>query len=396
MDVMSLLRKVEIENIYKTVLDLEGPRYPLDNLKELNEAADYIIEKLESYGIEVEVQEFYVYGFEEPFRNVLGLIGNKDEPATIIGSHYDSVRNTPGANDNLSSVAVSLEVARLLSTLDNPPPVVIAVFTLEECNPGFRKQLECKLIEKGYLDSRGRFTSPKYKEYNKIISKALRRKGLNFLNLVDTYKAVYKDIKETKPEGVFNLYNTILEIMEDHEENSNFKGWFFDIGSNAYSRKVIEENIKIANIINMDTLGWIYNSKDTQKTLPIPKDLLPYTNLFKTEHNSPIGNFICVMGEINSSKLLKTFLDNCKLEGIDLPYYGIHLPLEFNDIVKMAPDTLRSDHTPFWKIGIPGIFISDSANFRSTFYHTGEDTYAHIDFDTLVKITKVVIKTLLG
>lgn len=396
MDVMSLIKNVSIENIYKTVLDLEGPRFPLDNLKELNEAADYIIEKLISYGLEVEVQEFYVYGFEEPFRNVIGIIGNKDEAATIIGSHYDSVRNSPAANDNLSSVAVSLEVARILSTMENPPSVRIAVFTLEECNPGFEKQLENKLIEEAYLDSKGRLTSPKVKDNLNKINKALRAKGINLFNYMEAYNKVNSEMKESFTKEELKLFETIFNVITEHEKKSNFNGWFFVIGSCAYSRKVMQENIKISSIINMDTLGWINNAEKTQKPLPIPEDMLPFVDFYKTEHNSSVGNFICVMGERNSSKLLNEFLTNCKFDGIELPYCGMSMPLEFDDLVKMVPDTLRSDHTPFWQIGIPGIFISDTANFRSKFYHTGEDIYIHIDFDTLVKITKVIIKTLLG
>jgi hypothetical protein len=394
MEIMSLLNQVNIENIFKTVLDLEGPRYPLENLKKLNETADYIIEKLESYGIEVEVQEFYVYGFEEPFRNIVGIIGDKKKPATIIGSHYDSVRNSPAANDNLSSVAVSLEVARLLSTLRNPPSVRIAVFTLEEGNPGLNKLVEDTLIEEGYLDSKGRYSSHKVKEYYRKIAKALRSKGLNLFSYLESYNKVNLEMKESFTKEEYKLFHILFDTLKEYEENSNVEGWIFDIGSYMYSRKVAEENIKISSIINMDTLGWIYTTEGTQKPLPIPKEMLPFVDFYKTEHNSTIGNFICVMGEKNSSSLLHKFLANCKVEGIELPYCGINMPLEFNEIVKMVPDTLRSDHTPFWKIGIPGIFISDTANFRSKFYHTGEDTYVHIDFDTLVKITKVTIKTL--
>ncbi|PAT01128.1 hypothetical protein CI105_08335 [Candidatus Izimaplasma bacterium ZiA1] len=396
MSLMNILDNVELENIYKTVLDLEGPRYPLDNMEQLNMTADYIIKKFESYGIEVEVQEFYVLGFVEPFRNIIGIIGDKNTEATIIGSHYDSVRNTPGANDNLSSVAVSLEVARLLSTLDNPPSVRIAVFTLEECNPGFRLQLERKMIEAGYYDRLGRYTSPIYKDYYQIISKTLRAQGLSFFELPKVYKAAYEEIKVSQTKEVVNFFKVIYDTVLDYDSKEESKTHYSKMGSFEYAKKIIEENIKISKIINMDTIGWIYTKENTQKVLPFPKEMLNLIELYKTEHNSTIGNFICVIGEKNSSEILQTFLKSCKLSEIEIPYLGIDIPLNFKDIAKMVPDTLRSDHAPFWEIGVPGIFISDSANFRSDFYHTGEDTYAHIDFYTLVKITKAVINTILN
>jgi acetylornithine deacetylase/succinyl-diaminopimelate desuccinylase-like protein len=43
------------------------------------------------------------------------LLGSeKSEAAVVVGSHYDSVVGTVGANDNASGVAATLELARLL------------------------------------------------------------------------------------------------------------------------------------------------------------------------------------------------------------------------------------------------------------------------------------------
>ena len=159
MDNKISLNQIGINNIYETVIDLEGPKYPLDNMNALNEAADYILNKLKSYGVKTEVQEFYVKGFDEPFRNIIGLIGDQSKPAIVIGSHYDTVRDCPGANDNLSAVAVSLEVARVLNKLDNPPTVIIAAFTLEEKHPGLNKALELELFNNKIHDEKHRFTS---------------------------------------------------------------------------------------------------------------------------------------------------------------------------------------------------------------------------------------------
>ena len=53
-------------------------------------------------------------------------------PAVVVGAHLDTVRHSPGADDNASGVAALLEIARLLAQLDRPPAVVLAVFDLEE------------------------------------------------------------------------------------------------------------------------------------------------------------------------------------------------------------------------------------------------------------------------
>jgi Zn-dependent M28 family amino/carboxypeptidase len=50
----------------------------------------------------------------------------------LVGAHYDTVRGTPGADDNASGVAGMLEVARLLRDADLAAPVEYVAFNLEE------------------------------------------------------------------------------------------------------------------------------------------------------------------------------------------------------------------------------------------------------------------------
>jgi Zn-dependent M28 family amino/carboxypeptidase len=50
----------------------------------------------------------------------------------VVGAHYDTVPDTPGADDNASAVAVMLELARRLRQERLKAPVMFAAFTLEE------------------------------------------------------------------------------------------------------------------------------------------------------------------------------------------------------------------------------------------------------------------------
>jgi Zn-dependent M28 family amino/carboxypeptidase len=55
------------------------------------------------------------------------------EPQIVVGAHFDTVANSPGANDNASGVAVVLAVARYLrDTPCRKAPVIIAFFDQEE------------------------------------------------------------------------------------------------------------------------------------------------------------------------------------------------------------------------------------------------------------------------
>jgi Peptidase family M28 len=86
---------------------------------ELEKVARYIEATLASAGYAVGRQEFVADG--KPVRNIDATIepaGASDPDVIVVGAHYDSVRDSPGANDNGSGAAAVLELARLLRDLN--------------------------------------------------------------------------------------------------------------------------------------------------------------------------------------------------------------------------------------------------------------------------------------
>jgi len=81
----------------------------------LKKAAGYIQRVLEEAGYAVKTQPFSSRGLT--LRNLeVELPGNTlADEIIIVGAHYDSVEDSPGANDNASGVAALLELARLFS-----------------------------------------------------------------------------------------------------------------------------------------------------------------------------------------------------------------------------------------------------------------------------------------
>lgn len=81
---------------------------------QLAPSKNYIIEQLRSYGYQVSLQEYQA--LDETYANIEVELLGKDKPEEIIivGAHYDSIVELPGANDNASGVAGILEMARLL------------------------------------------------------------------------------------------------------------------------------------------------------------------------------------------------------------------------------------------------------------------------------------------
>lgn len=89
---------------------------------------DLCATRFESYGFAVERHK-YATGV-----NVIGVKqGTTDATKrVVVGGHYDSVPDCPGADDNASAVAGVLEIARVLSSVSYPKTLVVACWDEEE------------------------------------------------------------------------------------------------------------------------------------------------------------------------------------------------------------------------------------------------------------------------
>lgn len=109
-----------------------------DQPENLQRAATFIRTHFAQSGIPCDSQIFSVRG--RSFQNLLCKVAGNSDSILIIGAHYDTYLNLPGADDNASGVAGLLETARLVAA--GPPPpytTVFAAFTLEE-PPFFRTE----------------------------------------------------------------------------------------------------------------------------------------------------------------------------------------------------------------------------------------------------------------
>jgi len=111
--------------------------YPrsVDNLPNLERAADYVLQQLRATGAATTEQMVEADGNQ--FRNLIARFGPSEGPLIVIGAHYDSCGDTPGADDNASGVAGLLELARLLALQPPKHSVELVAYTLEE-PPYFR------------------------------------------------------------------------------------------------------------------------------------------------------------------------------------------------------------------------------------------------------------------
>jgi Zn-dependent M28 family amino/carboxypeptidase len=98
----------------------------------LGATADYIEETLQAIGYAVSSQVYTVQGTR--VRNLEAVLDgtSRAQEIVVIGAHYDTVRGSPGANDNASGVAGLLEIARLLAARPLARSVRFVAFVNEE------------------------------------------------------------------------------------------------------------------------------------------------------------------------------------------------------------------------------------------------------------------------
>ena len=104
----------------------------------LKRASAYIQQKFTEFGLTPKLQTYTVN--DEEYENIYVEIAGESDKAFVIGAHYDTYSDLPGADDNASGVAGLIETARLVSQTGKPSyTLVFVAFTLEE-PPFFRTE----------------------------------------------------------------------------------------------------------------------------------------------------------------------------------------------------------------------------------------------------------------
>jgi hypothetical protein len=129
-----MLDRVDIENILTHLDNIVMVRNPETALHNLNHTRDYIRRTLRSYNLVTSLEPFVFKKVPDVvFYNVLGYkIGKDKNRILIVNSHYDTHKRSPGADDNASSVAGMLEIARIIAPLIIDCTIQFTFFTLEE------------------------------------------------------------------------------------------------------------------------------------------------------------------------------------------------------------------------------------------------------------------------
>jgi Zn-dependent M28 family amino/carboxypeptidase len=269
-------QQISVDNLLAHIQKLNFQRY---TTAERSRTRTYITTQLKKLGWKPQLEKFA--NGVNIFAERLGT--DKAAGAILVAAHYDTVAESPGADDNATGVAVVLEVARLLGSQPTPRTLQLAFFDKEEA---------------GLLGSTA------------FVSKTKRLENLS-------------------------------------------------------------------GVIVMDMLGYACYTPGCQQYPPS----LPVTP------PSDKGDFLAVVGDMEHLPLLNAFQGE-KLA--NLPSV-LTVPIPLKGL--LTPDTLRSDHAPFWYQGVGAVLVTDTANLRTPHYHESSDQLETIDRNFFAGAAQIVIDT---
>jgi Peptidase family M28 len=132
LDIAALVAQVDSTRLKNRVKWLEGVRHRTAGATHLKEVQDSIIEHFIELELGFKQANFVYTGYTA--RNI---IGNRSAASTshqtvIVDAHYDTVNNSPGADDNGSGTAGMMEIANILAQYPSKKGLRYIGFDLEE------------------------------------------------------------------------------------------------------------------------------------------------------------------------------------------------------------------------------------------------------------------------
>ncbi len=131
-DIQALVDQVDSSRLSADLTFLEGFRHRNTGAAHLEEVRDFI--NAQFLDAELETSVLDVPDGNYTGKNIVGrMIGtNNEELVYILDGHYDSIDDSPGADDNASAIAGMLEALRILSPYSFKKTIRFIGFDLEE------------------------------------------------------------------------------------------------------------------------------------------------------------------------------------------------------------------------------------------------------------------------
>lgn len=144
-----------------------------------------------------------------------------------------------------------------------------------------------------------------------------------------------------------------------------------DMGSAHYIKQAKYMGLKISSVIILDSLGYYSNDKNSQRYPPLFGFFLPNK-----------GNFISIVGNLNSLNLLKV-VEPIMKKNLSLPVQAI-----------VGFDFINSDHWVFWKGKCETILVTDTGSYRNPHVNSLTDTYQALNVVNIAQVVRGLAATI--
>lgn len=140
-------------------------------------------------------------------------------------------------------------------------------------------------------------------------------------------------------------------------------------GSAVYTLKAHHDQVPVVATLTLGSLGYYSLARGSQR--------YPDEVLYGAGRRSPFGDFVAVVSNAGSHALLAHVRP--VLEEASLPVEELILP----DNAPLAAD---GPQARFWRAGLTGLVLTDTAQFRSPHHDSPLDTLDKLDFDRLARV----------
>jgi hypothetical protein len=148
------------------------------------------------------------------------------------------------------------------------------------------------------------------------------------------------------------------------------------MGSRVYASKARREKQAIEGMICLEMVGYRCREPGCQR-YPFPLMYLGYPKE---------GDFIGLVGNFRSRSLTRS-LYRAFSRNPHLPVVKLSVPFSG----WLVPAVRLSDHAPFWDEGFRAVMVTDSAFYRTPYYHTPSDTMDKLDYEFMAEVVESLV-----
>ena len=164
-------------------------------------------------------------------------------------------------------------------------------------------------------------------------------------------------------------------VAWDQEERS---GYTYRVGSRRHVLGRRREGVRYHGAFVLEMIGYRTREPGSQ-IVPLP---VRWMDLSRT------GDFLGVIGDGKSRRLLRHFVEATARGAPDLPLQTLVVPARGWAVWA----TRRSDNASFWSNGFPALLLTDTADLRNPHYHRRSDTSATLDYDFMARVVDSVVE----